>query len=196
MKIFTFCGNCKHLGELDFDYVVVDQTYNDILPEQIEKYKDKIIWNETNSWDRQIRIAKNVLKALEVAKGLGDETIAIIDSDIIIPRLRNIVISETTLTLCYPLLYLWANEIRPFCSGTNYIIPKRKIFAVEHELQYFVEHRDKIEEKVDIFVHDHIMHVNAFIPPVSHYIYGEKVTYTENDIIQIRKHIPELTLVF
>ena len=55
MKIFTFTGFIKHLKELDFDYVVVDRTFNDITPQLIEKFRDKIIWNETNSNVRAVR---------------------------------------------------------------------------------------------------------------------------------------------
>ena len=49
MKVFTFAGYTKHLEELDFDYVVIDKTFNDLTPELEEKFRDKIIWNETNS---------------------------------------------------------------------------------------------------------------------------------------------------
>ncbi|QJF12302.1 hypothetical protein QIT30_gp26 [Saccharolobus solfataricus rod-shaped virus 1] len=196
MKIFTFCGNCKYLDELDFDYVIVDKTYNDITPEQVEKYKDKIIWNETNSNDRQTRIAKNILKALEIAKNLNDDKFAILDSDIIMPRVRQILAISLILTPCYPLYYDWADEIRPFCSGTNYIFSKQHINILENVFLQFINNRDKITEKVDIFVHDRIPHLNAFIPPVSHYIKGEKVTYTIGNLNLIRKHIPELVLVF
>ncbi|QJF12371.1 hypothetical protein QIT29_gp25 [Metallosphaera rod-shaped virus 1] len=196
MKIITFCGNCKYLDELDFDYVVVDKTYNDITQEQIEKFKDKIIWNETNSDDRQTRIAKNVLKALEIAKNLNDDKFAILDSDIIMPRVRQISLTPLVLSLCYPLYYDWADEIRPFCSGTNYIFTKQQIYILENAFLQFVNNRDKITEKVDIFVHDNIPHLNTFIPPVSHYINGEKVTFTIDNLDLIRKHIPELVLVF
>ncbi|ALG96899.1 hypothetical protein AZ268_gp31 [Acidianus rod-shaped virus 2] len=232
MKIITFCGNCKYLDELDFDYVVVDKTYNDISQEQIEKFKDKIIWNETNSGDRQIRIAKNILKALEVAKNLDDDKFAILDSDIIMPRIRQITTVPLILSLCYPLYYDWADEIRPFCSGTNYIFTKQQIYELENAFSQFVNNRDKITEKVDIFVHNNIQHLNVFIPPVSHYIkdikvsyvvdqlkfytfdkpeppranvyippgrnYGKGmwVTFTIDNLDLIRKHIPELVLVF
>ena len=56
-----FCWIYKTLEELDFDYVVVDKTFNDLTPQLIDKYSDKIIWNETNSDIRWIRIAKQLL---------------------------------------------------------------------------------------------------------------------------------------
>jgi len=36
MKIFTFAGFTKHLKKLDFDYVVLDKTFNDITPQLIK----------------------------------------------------------------------------------------------------------------------------------------------------------------
>jgi len=109
---------------LDFDYVVVDRTFNDIIPQLIEKFRDKIIWNETNSNVRAVRIAKQLLKILEIAKKEDDDIFAIIDSDLIVPNLRNIDPQDKILTLCYWLYYDWTNEIRPFCSGTTYIFRK------------------------------------------------------------------------
>ena len=125
MKVFTFAGFTKHLKELDFDYVVIDRTFNDITPQLIEKFRDKIIWNETNSDIRAVRIAKQLLKILEIAKDQDDDTIAIVDSDLIVPKIRDIDPQNRILTLCYWLYYDWANEVRPFCSGTNYIFNKR-----------------------------------------------------------------------
>lgn len=77
MKIFTFVGFTKHLDELDFDYVVVDKTFNDITEEQIKKYQEKIIWNETNTDIRWLRIAKQLLTIVNFAKNIEDDIIAI-----------------------------------------------------------------------------------------------------------------------
>ncbi|MCY0851054.1 hypothetical protein, partial [Sulfuracidifex metallicus] len=81
---------------------------------------------------------------------------------------------------------------------------KQQIYELENPFLQFIDNRDKITEKVDIFVHDRISHLNAFIPPVSHYVKGEKVTYTignlnlikNNTLDLIRRHIAELVLVF
>jgi len=70
MKVFTFAGYTKHLEELDFDYVVVDKTFNDLTPQLNAKFTDKIIWNETNSDIRWVRIAKQLLKILDIAKNV------------------------------------------------------------------------------------------------------------------------------
>ncbi len=125
MKVFTFAGYTKHLEELDFDYVVVDKTFNDLTSELEQKFKDKIIWNETNSEIRWVRIAKQLLKILEMTKEQDDDIFAITDSDLIVPKLREIDPGNRIITFCYWLYYSWANEIRPFCSGTNYIFNKR-----------------------------------------------------------------------
>ena len=170
MKIFTFVGFTKHLKELDFDYVVLDKTFNDITPQLIKKYSNKIIWNETNSDIRPVRIAKQLLKILEIAKNQDDDIFAIVDSDLIVPNLRNIDPNDKILTLCYWLYYDWANEIRPFCSGTNYIFRKNHIPIFEIILNAYLDKRYYEEFPVDIFLHDHILHVNVLKLGTIHYI--------------------------
>ena len=199
MKIFTFVGFTKHLKELDFDYVVVDRTFNDITPQLIEKYSNKVIWNETNSDIRAVRIAKQLLKILEIAKNQDDDIFAIVDSDLIVPNLRNIDPNDKILTLCYWLYYDWANEIRPFCSGTNYIFRKNHIPIFEIILNAYLDKRYYEEFPVDIFLHDHILHVNVLKLGTIHYIKtpeGEKkMEFTWNDINEVFKHIPEFVLI-
>jgi len=141
MKVFTFAGYTKHLEELDFDYVIVDKTFNDLTPQLKMKFKDKIIWNETNSEIRWVRIAKQLLKILDIAKTLDDDIFAIIDSDLIVPKLREIEPGNRILTLCYWLYYQWVNEIRPFCSGTNYIFRKNQIPIFEIILNIYLNYR-------------------------------------------------------
>ena len=199
MKIFTFAGFTKHLKELDFDYVVLDKTFNDITPQLIKKYSNKIIWNETNSDIRPVRIAKQLLKILEIAKNQDDDIFAIVDSDLIVPNLRNIDPNDKILTLCYWLYYDWANEIRPFCSGTNYIFRKNHIPIFEIILNDYLDKRYYEEFPVDIFLHDHILHVNVLKLGTIHYIKtpeGEKkMEFTLNDINEVFKHIPEFVLM-
>ena len=199
MKIFTFAGFTKHLKELDFDYVVVDRTFNDITPQLIEKFRDKIIWNETNSDIRAVRIAKQLLKILEIAKKEDDDVFAIIDSDLIVPNLRNIDPQDKILTLCYWLYYDWTNEVRPFCSGTNYIFRKNHIPIFEIILNVYLDKQYYEEFPVDIFLHDHILHVNVLKLGTIHYVRtpeGEKkMEFTLENIDQIFKHIPELVLI-
>jgi len=199
MKVFTFVGYTKHLKELDFDYVVVDKTFNDLTPQLKMKFKDKIIWNETNSEIRRVRIAKQLLKILEIAKEQDDEIFAIIDSDLIVPKLREIDPLNRILTLCYWLYYPWANEIRPFCSGTNYIFRKNQIPIFEIILNTYLEKEYYKEIPVDIFIHDHILHVNVLKLGTIHYVKtscGEKrMEFTLEDIPQLLKHIPEFVLI-
>ena len=199
MKIFTFVGFTKHLEELDFDYVVVDKTFNDLTPELIDKYSDKIIWNKTNSDIRPVRIAKQLLKILEIAKTLDDDVFAIIDSDLIVPKLRDIDPQNRILTLCYWLYYDWANEIRPFCSGTNYIFNKKHIAIFESVINIYLEKEYYEEFPVDIFLHDHILHVNVLKLGTIHYVKtpeGEKrMEFKLEDIPQIVKHIPEFVII-
>ena len=199
MKIFTFAGFTKHLKELDFDYVVVDRTFNDITPQLIEKYSNKIIWNETNSDIRPVRIAKQLLKILEIAKDQDDEIFAIIDSDLIVPKIRDIDPQNRILTLCYWLYYDWAEEIRPFCSGTNYIFRKNQIPIFEIILNAYLDKQYYEEFPVDIFLHDHILHVNILKLGTIHYVKtpeGEKkMEFTWKDINQVFKHIPEFVLI-
>lgn len=199
MKIFTFAGFTKHLPQLDFDYVVLDKTFNDITPQLIEKFKEKIIWNETNSDIRPVRIAKQLLKILDIAKNLDDDTIAIVDSDLIVPNLRNIDPQDKILTLCYWLYYDWANEVRPFCSGTNYIFRKNHIPIFEIILNAYLDKQYYEEFPVDIFLHDHILHVNVLKLGTIHYVKtpeGEKkMEFTWKDINQVFKHIPEFVLI-
>jgi len=199
MKIFTFVGFTKHLKELDFDYVVLDKTFNDITPQLIKKYSNKIIWNETNSDIRPVRIAKQLLKILEIAKNQDDDIFAIVDSDLIVPNLRNIDPNDKILTLCYWLYYDWANEIRPFCSGTNYIFRKNHIPIFEIILNVYLDKEYYKEFPVDIFLHDHILHVNVLKLGTIHYIKtpeGEKkMEFTWNDINEVFKHIPEFVLI-
>ena len=199
MKIFTFVGFTKHLEELDFDYVVVDKTFNDLTPELIDKYSDKIIWNKTNSDIRPVRIAKQLLKILEIAKTLDDDVFAIIDSDLIVPKLRDIDPQNRILTLCYWLYYEWANEIRPFCSGTNYIFNKKHIAIFESVINVYLEKEYYKEFPIDIFLHDHILHLNVLKLGTIHYVKtpeGEKrMEFKLEDIPQIVKHIPEFILI-
>jgi len=199
MKVFTFVGYTKHLEELDFDYVVVDKTFNDLTPQLKMKFKDKIIWNETNSEIRRVRIAKQLLKILEIAKEQDDEIFAIIDSDLIVPKLREIDPLNRILTLCYWLYYPWANEIRPFCSGTNYIFRKNQIPIFEIILNTYLEKEYYKEIPVDIFIHDHILHVNVLKLGTIHYVKtscGEKrMEFKFEDIPQLLKHIPEFVLI-
>ncbi|ARQ96394.1 hypothetical protein CCL41_gp46 [Sulfolobus islandicus rod-shaped virus 9] len=199
MKIFTFAGYTKHLEELDFDYVVVDKTFNDLTPQLIDKYSDKIIWNETNSNIRWIRIAKQLLKILEVVKDLDDDIFAIIDSDLIVPKIREIDPQNKILTLCYWLYYEWANEIRPFCSGTNYIFNKKHIVILETAINVYLEKEYYKEFPVDIFLHDHILHINILKLGTIHYVKtpeGEKrMEFTFENINQVFKHIPEFVLI-
>ena len=199
MKIFTFVGFTKHLEELDFDYVVVDKTFNDLTPQLIDKYSDKIIWNETNSNVRWIRIAKQLLKILEIAKDQDDDVFAIIDSDLIVPKLRDIDPQNRILTLCYWLYYDWVNEIRPFCSGTNYIFNKKHIVILETAINVYLEKEYYKEFSVDIFLHDHILHINVLKLGTIHYVKtpeGEKkMEFTFENINQVFKHIPEFVLI-
>ena len=199
MKIFTFAGFTKHLPELDFDYLILDKTFNDITPQLIEKFRDKIIWNETNSDIRAVRIAKQLLKILEIIKGQDDDIFAIVDSDLIVPNLRNIDPQNRILTLCYWLYYDWAGEVRPFCSGTNYIFRKNQITILETVLNVYLEKQYYEEFPVDIFLHDHIAHVNVLKLGTIHYVKtpeGEKkMEFTFNDINQVFKHIPEFVLI-
>jgi len=199
MKIFTFVGFTKHLEELDFDYVVVDKTFNDLTPQLIDKYSDKIIWNETNSEIRWVRIAKQLLKILDIAKTLDDDIFAIIDSDLIVPKLREIDPLNRILTLCYWLYYSWANEIRPFCSGTNYIFRKNQIPIFEIILNTYLEKEYYKEIPVDIFIHDHILHVNVAKLGTIHYVKTpcdeKKMEFKFEDIPQLFEHIPEFVLI-
>jgi len=199
MKVFTFAGYTKHLPELDFDYVVVDKTFNDLTPKIEEKIRDKIIWNETNSEIRWIRIAKQLLKILDIAKALDDDIFAIIDSDLIVPKLREIDPLNRILTLCYWLYYSWANEIRPFCSGTNYVFNKRQISHLEIVINTYLEKEYYKEIPVDIFIHDHILHLNVLKLGTIHYVKtpeGEKrMEFTFEHIPQLLKHIPEFVLI-
>jgi len=199
MKVFTFAGYTKHLPELDFDYVVIDKTFNDLTPELEEKIRDKIIWNETKSEIRWIRIAKQLLKILDVAKNQDDTTFAIIDSDLIVPGLRDIDPGNRIITLCYWLYYNWAGEIRPFCSGTNYIFRKNQISNLEIVINTYLDKEYYKEFPVDIFIHDHILHLNILKLGTIHYVKtseGEKrMEFTYHDISQIFKHIPEFVLI-
>ena len=199
MKIFTFVGYTRHLEELDFDYVVVDKTFNDLTPELEQKFKDKIIWNETNSNIRWVRIAKQLLKILDIAKTLDDDIFAIIDSDLIVPKIREIDPQNKILTLCYWLYYSWANEIRPFCSGTNYIFNKKHIAILETVLNVYLDKEYYKEIPIDIFLHDHILHINILKLGTIHYVKtpeGEKrMEFKLDDISQIVKHIPEFVII-
>jgi hypothetical protein len=199
MKVFTFAGYTKHLPELDFDYVVIDKTFNDLTPEIEEKIKDKIIWNETNSNIRWIRIAKQLLKILDIAKEQDDNIFAITDSDLIVPKLREIDPGNRIITLCYWLYYSWAGEIRPFCSGTNYIFNKRNIANLEIIINTYLENEYYKDFPVDIFIHDHILHLNVAKLGTVHYVKtpeGEKrMEFKLEDIPQLFKHIPEFVLI-
>ena len=199
MKVFTFTGFTKHLEELDFDYVVVDKTFNDLTPQLNAKFTDKIIWNETNSDIRWVRIAKQLLKILDIAKNVDDDIFAIIDSDLIVPKIREIDPQNRILTLCYWLYYDWTNEIRPFCSGTNYIFRKNQISILEAITNVYLEKEYYNEFPVDIFLHDHILHLNVLKLGTIHYVKtpeGEKkMEFTLENINQMFKHIPEFVLI-
>jgi len=199
MKVFTFAGFTKHLLELDFDYVVVYKTFNDLTPELNEKFANKIIWNETKSNIRWIRIAKQLLKILDVAKNENDDKFAIIDSDLIVPKIREVDPQNRILSLCYWLYYDWANEIRPFCSGTNYIFNKKHIPVLETILNLYIEKEYYKEFPVDIFLHDHISHLNILKLGTIHYIKNpegeKKMEFKFEDISKVFKHIPEFVLI-
>lgn len=196
MKVYTFVGYSTHLEELDFDYVVVDKTFNDLTPQLIEKYSNKIIWNETNSDNRWLRIAKQLKKIIEdIKEKREDENFAIIDSDLIIPDLRNIIPKDRIYTPCYWLYYSWADEIRPFCSGTNYIFNYNQIPYLELAINEYIELRQYEKIPVDIFIHSEIPHLNMLKLGTAHYVKTpatvKKMPFTVFDIPQIAKHIPE-----
>lgn len=199
MKVFTFVGHAKHLDELDFDYVVVDKTYNDMTEEQIEKYKEKIIWNKTDSENRWLRIAKQLKTIIQVVDSIPDDIFAIIDSDIIIPDLREIKPTDRIFTPCYWLYYSWADEIRPFCSGTNYIFRKSHLPYLEQVINTYIQKEYYKEIPVDIFIHDFIPHLNILKIGTIHYVktpVGEKkMEFKFEDIPQIFRHIPEFVLI-
>ena len=204
MKVYTFVGYSSHLEELDFDYVVVDKTFNDLTPQLIDKFSNKIIWNETKSENRWLRIAKQLKKILEHIKSKNesaeqssaqDENFAIIDSDLIIPDLRNIIPPNRIYTPCYWLYYDWANEIRPFCSGTNYIFNYNQIPYLELAINEYIELRQYEKIPVDIFIHSEIPHLNMLKIGTAHYVktpsYVKKIPFTVFDLQNIFKHIPE-----
>jgi len=196
MKIYTFAGYSSYLEELDFDYIVVDRSFNDLTPQLIEKFSDKIIWNETNSDNRWLRIAKQLNKILEHIQYTNkDENYAIIDSDLIIPDLRNIIPKNRIYTPCYLLYYNWANEVRPFCSGTNYIFNYSQIPYLEHALSEYVRLEYYKEIPVDIFIHSEIPHLNILKIGTIHYVKIpsgiKKMQFGHMDIPQLAQHIPE-----
>ncbi len=196
MKVYTFVGYSSHLEELDFDYVVVDKTFNDLTPQLIEKFSNKIIWNETNSDNRWLRIAKQLKKILEhIKERKEDENFAIIDSDLIIPDLRNITPTNRIYTPCYWLYYNWAEEVRPFCSGTNYIFKFDQIPYLELAINEYIELRQYEKIPVDIFIHSEIPHLNMLKIGTAHYVKTpsgvRKMPFTVFDLPNIFKHIPE-----
>ncbi len=203
----TFCGDCNYLDELTFDYVVVDVAYNNLTDEQKKRYYDKIIWNNSGLKDyadendtirqkkRWLRIASNLLKAIETAESSNEQTIAIFDSDVIIPKLDSINPRGLVMTLCYWLWYDWANEVRPFCSGTNYIFPREKIPI----MQYFLSQYDVKKGPIDIYLHDTLAHINVLVDGTAHYVKmngtRKRMTLTLDNLDEIRKHIPEVVMV-
>ncbi len=203
----TFCGDCSYLDELTFDYVIVDLAFNNLSDKQKKRYYEKIVWNDSGLRDdyhdsdnmkqkkRWLRIASNLLKALEVAEESPEQVIAIFDSDLIIPRLDEINPYGLVLIPCYWLWYDWAGEVRPFCSGTNYIFPREKIPII----RYFLTQYDVKRGPVDLYLHDVLVHVNVLINGTIHYVKtnGERkpMTITLNDLDAIRKHIPEIVMV-
>jgi len=196
MKVYTFVGYSSHLEELDFDYVVVDKTFNDLTPQLIEKFSNRIIWNETNSDNRWLRIAKQLKKILEdIKQRKEDKNFAIIDSDLIIPDLRSITPKNRIYTPCYWLYYDWANEIRPFCSGTNYIFNYSQIPYLELAINEYLELRQYEKIPIDIFIHSEIPHLNMLKIGTTHYVKTpssvKKMPFTVFDLHQIYKHIPE-----
>ncbi len=203
----TFCGDCNYLDELTFDHVVVDVAYNNLSDKQKKRYYDKIIWNDSGLKDyadendttrqkkRWLRIASNLLKALEVAESSTEQTIAIFDSDVIIPKLDSINPRGLVMTLCYWLYYDWANEPRPFCSGTNYIFPREKIPI----MKYFLSQYDIKKGPIDIYLHDILAHINVLIDGTVHYVKmngtRKRMVLTLDNLDDIRKHIPEVVMV-
>ena len=113
--------------------------------------------------------------------------------------MRNIDPNDKILTLCYWLYYDWANEIRPFCSGTNYIFNKKHIVILETAINVYLEKEYYKEFSVDIFLHDHILHINVLKLGTIHYVKtpeGEKkMEFTFENINQVFKHIPEFVLI-
>ncbi len=203
----TFCGYCEHLDELNFDYVIVDKAFNNLTLSQVEKFKYKIIWHDSNlppdanddeemrrrkQW---LRIASNLKRAIDFAKIQSADTIAIFDSDIIIPRLDEIIVSNLVYTPCYWLWYSWANEIRPFCSGTNFIMNKWAIDLFNVLLNLYTPDSGPI----DLYLHDHLPHINVLVNGTIHYVKTpegiKKMVMTINDLDIIKKHIPELVMV-
>ncbi len=203
----TFCGDCSYLNELQFDYVVVDRSFNNLSDEQKRRYFDKIAWNDSgllfNAYEsdatkqkkRWLRIASNLLKAVEIAENSLSQTIAIFDSDLIIPRLDEVNPRGLFLTPCYWLYYPWANEIRPFCSGTNFIFPRERI----QTLKYYLLSYDPMKGPIDIYLHDNLPHVNVLINNTVHYVkvdgQRKRMAITLNDLNAIRQHIPEIVMV-
>ncbi|AFV51255.1 hypothetical protein D878_gp28 [Sulfolobales Mexican rudivirus 1] len=203
----TFCGFCDFLDELTFDYVVVDKSFNNLSDEQKKRYFDKIVWNDSGllfipyesdnmkQKKRWLRIASNLLKAVEIAESSQLQVIAIFDSDIIIPKLDEINPRGLFLTPCYWLYYDWAGEVRPFCSGTNYIFPREKLPT----LKYYLMSYSPDKGPVDIYLHDNLPHINVLVNGTTHYVkvngQRQRMTMTLDNLNAIREHIPEVVMV-
>ncbi len=144
---------------------------------------------------RWIRIALNLKRAVELAYFHAQDTVAIFDSDIIIPGLDKIRTDGFVLTPCYWLWYDWAGEVRPFCSGTNFIMPRRTLDVLRAWLTLYTPDNGPI----DLYLHDHLPHINVLINGTVHYVKTpqgvKKLTMTVNDLPAIRQHIPEFVLV-
>ncbi|CAQ58472.1 hypothetical protein N617_gp31 [Stygiolobus rod-shaped virus] len=188
MLIYTFVGYCQHLDELDFDYVIIDKYFNNCSPEQLEKYKDKIIWNETNEQDLRLRIKKQLLKIIEHMETTKDEYLAIIDSDLIIPNLRNMNIGVGLFSPCYYALHKGKGYIAPWCFGTNFIF--NRIWLPY--LKAVISSYDNPGEPIDGYIHFHMPISHILIPGTRHFIKVEggeiEKSITENNLTETIHH--------
>ncbi len=207
----TFCGFCEHLDDLTFDHVIVDESFSNVTLDQMKRYHEKIVWNDSGIPDddeiekskddmarkkkRWLRILSNLEKAVEVARSTTDEMIAIFDSDIVIPHLDDIEIDNFIYTPCYWLWYDWAGETRPFCSGTNFIFSRKMLDFFDVALSTY----SVSEGPIDIFLHDRLPHINVLVDGTIHWVKTPngvvKMTMTFQDLPIVRRHIPEFVRV-
>ncbi len=207
----TFCGYCEYLDYIIFDHVVVDESFSNLTRNQMKRYYPKIVWNDSGIPDddeieksndgmtkqkkKWLRIHSNLEKAVEVARSSDQDVVAIFDSDLIIPHLDDMKVRDFVYTPCYWLWYPWAGEVRPFCSGTNFIFPRKMIDFLEVSLSTY----SVSEGPIDIYLHDHLPHMNVLVNGTIHYVKTPcgvvKMTMTIQDLPMIRRHIPEYVQV-
>ncbi len=172
MKLVTFGGNFCHFPLMEYDVVVVDDSYSQCL-DRVSHANDRTTIIHVQSGrvgdsmeDRRWRIAYLVKVAVESVQ----DDVLLLDSDVYVPRLDpNMFASRRVFSLCIPARAKPSNNVIVFCFGTNLYIPSSYRVFVSKVLQEYLD-RNLVNQYVDIYLTSRLIPMTLVVGGVRHYV--------------------------